>query len=309
MAARPHIGAAVDVGSNSVHLLVCRLRDGRLEVLRDESVLLGLGDVVDHEGGLTADARAALVSSLRSYRDVARAIGAQQVTLMGTEPLRRARNSGEVVAEVEQQVDLPLHVLSEHEEGLLTYVGVTGGRPQSRSLLVVDIGGGSSEIVLFEVRRRLQVFSLPSGSARLSRGIVEHDPPTAHEFDRLLLAAHRLADRLPEAHPARAVFVGGTATNLARLGPLRRDGLALAYRWLGSLTAAQLSKRFGVNLRRAGQLPAGAAIVDALLAHYALDGAKVSEASLRDGAIIAAARLGADWPDRLAELATESAWP
>jgi exopolyphosphatase / guanosine-5'-triphosphate,3'-diphosphate pyrophosphatase len=309
MADDPYIGAAVDVGSNSVHLLVCRLRDGRLEVLRDESALLGLGDVVDREGSVTADARAALVGSLRSYRDAARAIGAQQVTLIGTEPLRRAGNSGEVMAEVEYDVGLPLHVLSEHEEGLLTYIGVTGGRPQSRSLLVVDIGGGSSEIVLFQVSRPLQVISLPSGSARLSRGIVEHDPPTADEFDRLLLAAHRLADRLPEAHPARAVFVGGTATNLARLGPLRRDGLALAYRWLGSLTAAQLAKRFGVNLRRAGQLPAGAAIVDALLAHYTLDGAKVSEASLRDGAIIAAARLGADWPGRLAELAAESAWP
>ncbi|CAN5652143.1 Ppx/GppA phosphatase family protein [soil metagenome] len=309
MAAGPYIGAAVDVGSNSVHLLVCRLHDGRLEVLRDESVLLGLGDVVDREGSLTAPARAALVGSLRSYRDAARAIGAQQVTLIGTEPLRRAGNSGEIVTEVQHEVGLPLHVLSEHEEGLLTYIGVTGGRPQSRSLLVVDIGGGSSEIVLFEVSRPLQVLSLPSGSARLSRGIVEHDPPTADEFDGLLLAAHRLADRLPEAHPARAVFVGGTATNLARLGPLRRDGLALAYRWLGSLTAAQLAKRFGVNLRRAGQLPAGAAIVDALLAHYTLDGAKVSEASLRDGAIIAAARLGADWPGRLAELASVSAWP
>jgi exopolyphosphatase/pppGpp-phosphohydrolase len=308
----PRIGAAVDVGSNSVHLLVARMTDDSLRPLRDESVLLGLGDVVDRTGEVSVDAADALVGALRDYATWSRGMGAQSVTLVGTEPLRRAANAAEVGRRVLDEVGLPLHVTSERQEGQLTYLGVTAARPLARSLLVADIGGGSSEVVLAATGESLQVISLPSGSARLSRGIVEHDPPTADELDALLDAAHALVRSLPQARPARAVFVGGTATNLARLGPLRRDGLALAYRALGLLNAEAVSRRYGVNLRRAYQLPAGAAIVDALLAHFSLDGAKVSEASLRDGAIFAADRLGPEWPSLLeayVDRSLEPGWP
>jgi exopolyphosphatase/pppGpp-phosphohydrolase len=295
----PRLGAAVDVGSNSVHLLVARITDSGLRPLRDESVLLGLGDVVDRTGAIPEEAAEALVEALREYGLRAHGMGADVVSLVATEPLRRATNGASVCQRVLGEVGLPLHVLTERQEGELTYLGVTGGRPSARSLLVVDIGGGSSEVVLATIGEPLQVLSLPSGSARLSRGIVEHDPPTAEELDALLAAAHRLMEGLPRAKPARAVFVGGTATNLARLAPLRRDGMALAYRTLGSLDAAALCRRYGVKLRRAFQLPAGAAMVDALMAHFHLDAAKVSQASLRDGAIVAADRLGPGWPTEL----------
>ncbi|HVM29902.1 MAG TPA: hypothetical protein VM305_03930 [Candidatus Limnocylindrales bacterium] len=308
----PRIGAAVDVGSNSVHLLAAHITDGGLRPMRDESVLLGLGDVVDSTGEITAEAAQALLAALRGYAAGAHGMGAQAVSLIATEPLRRAVNAGDVRRRVMEEVGLPLHVLSEREEGLLTYLGVTAGRRPARSLLVVDIGGGSSEVVMAQMGQPLQVISLPTGSGRLSRGIVEHDPPTADELDALLDAAHRLTAGLPRARPERAVFVGGTATNLARLAPLRPDGLALAYRALARLDAQELSRRHGVNLRRAFQLPAGAALVDALLAHFGLEGAKVSEASLRDGAIHAADRLGSAWLARLErylERSLEPSWP
>ncbi|HWH36321.1 MAG TPA: hypothetical protein VNT28_00915 [Candidatus Limnocylindrales bacterium] len=294
------VGAAIDVGSNSVHLLVSRLRDGRLETLRDESVLLGLGDVVDRTGSLEGEDRSALLRALAGFVAVARAMRAADIILVGTEPLRRAADTAELVADVERELGLRLHVVTARDEGLLTYLGVTAGQPPRGSLLVTDIGGGSSEVVLAEAGRPVDVVSLPSGSARLSRGIVEHDPPTAQEIDALLAAAHRLCAPLPDARPAGAVFVGGTATNLARLAELRRDGLALAYRVLVTLDAQALSRRYGVNLRRARQLAAGAALVDALLARYGLESAEVSQASLRDGAIIAAGRLGPSWLERLA---------
>lgn len=306
------VGGAIDVGSNSVHLLVARHAPGGLEPLRDESVLLGLGDVVDRDGYVPDSAQAELVLALRRYVELARSLGAAQVSLVATEPLRRAANAAAVVSHVGGALGLPLHVLSERQEGELTYLGVTGGAVQAQSQLVVDVGGGSSEVVLAEVGQQPAVTSLPSGSGRLSIGIVAHDPPTAAELDRLLGAAHALVAGLPQMRPARAIFVGGTATNLARIAPLRRDGLALAYRALAELTAEQVSARFGVNLRRARQLPAGAAIVDALLAHFRLDEAQVSGASLRDGAIIARARLGADWPARLADLVARpdrGEWP
>ena len=319
----PAVGAAVDAGSNSVHLLVARHGPGGLAPLRDESVLLGLGDVVDRDGQIPPAVQAQLAAALGRYVELARSLGAAQVSLVATEPLRRAANGWAVAAAVARLVGEPLHVLSERQEGELTYLGVTGGwavtsdsaggpAPSAQPLLVVDIGGGSSEVILAEPLERPVVTSVPSGSARLSVGIVEHDPPTADELDKLLGAAHALVADLAGARPARAIFVGGTATNLARIAPLSRDGLKLAYRALAELTAAQLSERFGVNLRRARQLPAGAAIVDALLAHFGLDEAQVSQASLREGAIIARARLGEDWPARLADLVARpdlGEWP
>ena len=296
------VGAAVDVGSNSVHLLVAHQAGDHLEPLRDESVLLGLGDVVDGEGVLPPSAQADLLAALAGYVQAAQALGAAAISLVATEPLRRAANGDQVAAEIIRRLGVPLHVLNEQQEGELTYLGVTGGRPSAQARLVVDIGGGTSEVILAEPGRAPAVTSLPTGSRRLSSGMAGDDPPTPAQLDALLAAAHDGVARLAEARPARAIFVGGTATNLARIAPLSRDGLALAYRVLCRLAAGELSRRYGVNLRRARQLPAGAAIVDALLAHFRLDEAAVSQASLREGAIIAAGRLGERWPERLSEL-------
>lgn len=310
--ASQRIAAAVDVGSNSVHLLIARIgRDG-LKTLRDESVLLGLGEIVDRDGELPAGAQVALAAALSRYVGLARQQRAGSISLIGTEPMRRAANGRAVASSISRQLGVPLTLLSEQQEGELTYLGVTAGEPSSQSRLVVDIGGGSSEVIVAEPGRPPSVTSLPTGSNRLSLGIVTHDPPTVEELDALLAAAHRFAAALAEARPAAAIFVGGTATNLARIAPLRRDGLALAYRAMVKLPAAELSERYGVNVRRARQLPAGAALVDALLAHYRLDEAAVSQASLREGAIIAADRLGERWPEALTDfLATAhaSAWP
>jgi exopolyphosphatase/pppGpp-phosphohydrolase len=302
MRAGSRVGAAIDVGSNSVHMLVARPGAAGLVYLRDESILLGLGDVVDRHGAATPEVAGALVQALSEFVATARGLGAADVTLLGTEPLRRAANADDVTQRVAREVGLPLHVLSERHEGQLTYVGVTAGQPSAGSLLVVDIGGGSTEVVVAQPEQPLEVFSLASGSARLSRGIVEHDPPTVAEKAGLAAAAHRLVEELPPRHVMRAVFVGGTGTNLARLAPVGRAGLEVAHHWLGILPAAEISARFGVNLRRARQLPAGAAIVGALLARFGVDEGTVSDASLRDGAIIAAALLGPTWLDRLDEL-------
>jgi exopolyphosphatase/pppGpp-phosphohydrolase len=299
---QPAVGAAVDVGSNSVHLLVAGLTGEGLNYLRDESVLLGLGDVTDRDGELPEDARAGVVGALLHYRDVARSEGAQMVTFVGTEPLRRASNAALLCDEVAHASGLALHVLSERMEGELTYLGVCGAPPLAEPVLVVDIGGGSSEVVLAVPGRPLFVASMASGSARLSIGILINDPPTANEFDRLRLAAFGLVRELPPGRPAKAVFVGGTATNLVRLAPLSRAGLEEAHGLLTSLQAAELVSRFAVSPRRARQLAAGAAMVDALFSHYGLEAAEASEASVRDGAIIAADRLGESWPARLPEL-------
>jgi exopolyphosphatase/pppGpp-phosphohydrolase len=284
------IGAAVDVGSNSVHLLVAELLGDGLRYLRDESVLLGLGDSVAQHGEVPPADVARLIEALSGYRDLARSLDAATVTFVATQPLRQARNAADIVGQVEAAIGLPLDVLSETAEAELTYLGATGGREPSAPLLVVDIGGGSTEVIVGRPGEAIEPTSLPTGSARLGEGIVEHDPPTANELDRLRMGARSLARELAPTDVRDAIFVGGTATNLVRLVPLTLDGLEHAHALLTSLSAAELVERYVVNSRRARQLPAGLAIVEALFAHYRLVEADVSQASLRDGAIIAGAR-------------------
>ena len=297
-------GAAIDVGSNSVHLLVASLsrpptaaRRG-LKVLQERSELLGLGDIVDTEGEIPRASIDQLVVALREYRELAREAGAEQVTLMGTEPLRRARNADEVIGEIEPETGLTLHLLSVRQEAELTFIGVTAGRPPPGPLIVVDIGGGSTEISLFVPDEQLNVVAMPVGSARLTNQIVEHDPPTDTELDRLHDAAAEIRRQLPtpptngrHGRPT-AVFVGGTATNIARLGRLTRGGLAEDRRTIARMPSLAITELFGVRPRRARQLAAGAAIIEVLLEHYGLDETTVSTASLRDGAIIAGLRFG-----------------
>jgi exopolyphosphatase/guanosine-5'-triphosphate,3'-diphosphate pyrophosphatase len=201
-----------------------------------------------------------------------------------------------------------VHIVSAREEAQLTYLGVAQEREPAGPLIVVDIGGGSTEIGILIPGAPLQIIALPIGSARLTSTHLHHDPPTAAEINQLKAAVADIRADLPPAEDledstaAVAVFVGGTATNVARLGSLTRAALAEDFRLLSELNAAAVIERFGVRPQRAPQLAAGAAIIDVLLDHFGLDEAVSSQASLRDGAIVADWHFGDEWPRRLGEL-------
>ncbi len=305
------IGAAIDVGSNSIHLLIAAVGvDGGVAYLRsllDESVLLGLGAIVDREGSLPPDAGEATVAAIADYVERSRAIGAGRITLVATEPFRRAANRSVVQADVLRATGRPLHLLSHEAEAELTLLGVTRGRPATDRLLVMDIGGGSTEIILAAPGSDPLVGAIPTGSSRLTSALVEHDPPSWFEINSLRAEAKRLLDGMPAGHPERGVLVGGSGTNLCRLmrvesAVLDRDRLEKAFAALASTPAAELVATRGVNLRRARQLAAGAAMAEAVLLRYELERLEVSDASLREGAILAAWLVDDAWPERLSEL-------
>jgi exopolyphosphatase/guanosine-5'-triphosphate,3'-diphosphate pyrophosphatase len=299
----------VDVGSNSVHVLVAQVGEEALLPLLDESVLLGLGAIVDREGRLPAEACAATVEALRRYVDRARELGARQITLLATEPVRRASNRSVLQADVQRATGLPLHLLSHDAEAELTLLGVTHGRHPAEPLLVMDIGGGSTELILVTPGGDPVVGALPTGSSRLSAAFVTHDPPTWFEVNALRAEAKRLVDAMPSGQPALGVLVGGTGTNLVKIlrddtghASLSAAQLQGAFSLLTSRPAAELVEAFGINLRRAGQLAAGAALAEAVLVRYQLPALQVSDSSLREGAILAASLAGENWPERLSQL-------
>ncbi|MBA2253959.1 MAG: hypothetical protein H0W07_02430 [Chloroflexi bacterium] len=311
------IGAAVDVGSNSVHLVVGSIdgTDGRTAVtaMVDESELLGLGDVVDAHGEITPEAQERLIIALHRYATVAQAYAARHLTIVATEPLRRAANRELIQAHVHAATGLDLQVLRHEDEGLLTLLGVTGGATVERPLLVVDIGGGSSEFVLASPTAPPQVGALATGSARLTKQLVSHDPPTAIEIEALREEALELVATTPEGRVERAVMVGGTATNLLKVAASQwgetlvdHAALAEAYAVIGSTPADEISERYVINRRRAGMLAAGAALVEAFMDRFGIAIVEVSRVSLREGAILARERAGVGWLAELSNLAVRA---
>jgi exopolyphosphatase/pppGpp-phosphohydrolase len=306
---RPSVGAAVDLGSNSVHLVVAAIADHRLRELVDESSFLGLGAAVDDRAHLGSAARSTLADVVGEYAAKSRDLGAITITLLGTEPLRRAADGARIVLDVERRAGVPLHVLTHEEEAFLTMIGVTSGFPVENETLVVDIGGGSSEFCAVGTVGSARAAGLRIGSNRLTAKFVTTDPPQPEAIAAMRVAADDLLAGAIRSEPADLVLVGGTATNLIKVDSgavewtLTPDRIAQILETLLSEPAAALTARFAINPKRGPLLPAGAVIVEALMRRYGLDRVRVSDASLREGAILAADHAGRAWRDRLPELA------
>jgi exopolyphosphatase/guanosine-5'-triphosphate,3'-diphosphate pyrophosphatase len=307
---REPIGAAVDLGSTSVHLLVARVVDHRIEPLIDESVFLGLGAAVERDGLLGSAGRMGLADALAGYALQAREAGATAITFVGTEPLRRLADASRIVAEVDAGAGVPLHVLGHEEEAFLTLIGVTEGRPVEHDVLVVDVGGGSSEFVSVGPKQRAVAVGLRLGAARLTGRHVQGDPPGPDELTRLREAAAKAVVAAPASRPAEVIVVGGTASNLLKIvhdGRLKRrlttTDLETAFEVVAGHSAEALVERFLVRPARARILGAGAAIVEAIMVRYGVGEVRVADGGIREGTVVAVAHAGPAWRDRLEELA------
>jgi exopolyphosphatase/guanosine-5'-triphosphate,3'-diphosphate pyrophosphatase len=314
MSVAGQIGAAIDVGSNSVHLLVSERRPEGTRVVRDESVLLGLGAVVDLEGRIPDEMARAVTEAIVDYVRAAEADGAAWVLQLATEPLRRASNRSQFCDAVKKATGRPLHVLAHEEEAGLTVLGALEGTPPVEPVLLFDIGGGSSEMMLLEPDADPVFGVMPVGSARLTASFVEDDPPTAEEVAAMRSEAHHLLSGMPVGHPRRGIVTGGSGTNLVRLtaeegdedhgdrGLLDRARLQRAMDIVMSEPSDRLADRYGLRQGRILQVAAGASLIEAALDCYELDHLEASEASLRDGAILARFRAGDAWREQLLAL-------
>jgi exopolyphosphatase/guanosine-5'-triphosphate,3'-diphosphate pyrophosphatase len=308
-AGQPLVRAAIDCGSNSVHLLAGVVEDHRVRPLVDESTFLALGAAAaDGElGGVLIDH---LVATMVRYVGLARGLGVEGIVAVGTEPFRRASDARQALAHIRTATRVRPAVISHSEEALLTLIGVTGGRRVNAGLLVCDVGGGSTELATVGPRRRPAAFGIRAGSAVLTDRIVRHDPPTSTELRALRDEAARLVTDLPAAPRSRLVAVGGSATNLLRVLPVAALDMVLTRGRLDEISeilaaepAAIAAQRHRVSPTRARLLPAGAAILGAVMERYGTDQLEVSGLGIREGVILAASQPGGPWRRRLRELA------
>jgi exopolyphosphatase/guanosine-5'-triphosphate,3'-diphosphate pyrophosphatase len=298
--------AAIDIGSDTVHLLIAdatRSAEGiTVERVEQEGELLELGRAVAEDGRIGDHAKP-LAVALTRYAERAR-IRADRTVVGATEALRAASDGPELVDRLAAQIGLPIRILSGAREAALGLLGAGHRLDATGPQLLIDSGGASTELTLTDGRRPAASASVPVGAARLG-AMLRGDPPQALSW---ALCGTRIGVALagaPAGSPKRAWATGGSAHNLAgieragshgtagkRLGRPEMDDLATR---LLAEPAAKLAKRSGEDPRRVAILPPGLLIIAAVLQHYGLEEVTVVPDGLRDGMVVAAVDRGDDW--------------
>jgi len=273
--------AAVDLGTNTTRLLVADVDDGRVDEIHRESHITRLGEGVDARRRLLPVPIARVRNVLSDYRRTLESLGAERTLAVATSAVREADNGEAFLGEVEWSYGFATRLLSGDEEAELTRRGVN----PAPGTLVLDIGGGSTELVLDDVQVSLQM-----GSVRFTERY-------GHDVPRLGAEATVL---LPNLSPESAIGVAGTVTQLAALDTEDVD----RHRLSRARAREQLQRLAGMSVDERRELPrmeperapvivAGAAILVAVLDAYDLDEIEVSVRDLLDGAALAAAELPA----------------
>ncbi len=292
--------ASVDLGTNSTRLLVADVEDGRLRDVVRRLKITRLGEGVDDRKRLLPTPIARVRNVLTDFRREAEQLGAERTLAVATSAVRDAENGEAFLGEVEWSYGFKTRLLSGDEEAQLTFRGASTGRDVAENTLVIDIGGGSTELVVGGAEGL-------SFHDSLNMGGVRSDPPTNEELDACGEAARELlAQRVPrDVRPEAAIGVAGTITSIAALDlglaeydpdqvqghHLSREGVRAQLERLAALPLAERREIPALDPDRAPVIVAGAVILGEVLDHFDLDGLEASEHDILDGAALEAAQL------------------
>lgn len=338
--------AAIDVGSNTVHLTVARVTVATddLDYLADELDLVRLGADISATGAIGPERAELAVAAIRKQMALAHRLGATTVLGIATEGVRAARNGAEFLAQVREQTGLMLELVTGEQEAALTYWGATSGLHASDAAVaapaprraVLDLGGGSLELVVGEGQHVLWRVSLPLGSGAVHGRYAPADPPRAAELGTVrAVVTETLAALDPPPPVVEAIACGGTATTLAVLDEgaraeniqapqtdanldtpgramrherrlLTHDSLAALLALLQSQPAAQIATRYDIEEPRARLLGAGGMVLLATMDRLGVAALRVRRRGIREGAMLAYVHAGEGW---LALAQDGAGWP
>jgi exopolyphosphatase/guanosine-5'-triphosphate,3'-diphosphate pyrophosphatase len=306
MAENPQRVAVIDVGSNSTRLLIADV-DGGISVLERQSRVTRLGRGVDLSGQLADEAIEAACAAIADYVEICSEAGAERVAAIATSAVRDASNGGAFVAELRERFALSARVLDGEEEARLTYRGATAEQPPEIPTLVIDIGGGSTEMIVGTGTEIAFHASLQAGVVRHTERHIPDDPPTAVELEALAGDVRTLIEEAlsgqNEARASAGIAVAGTPTSLAavELGlepydPARVHGHVLSLetiqRLLSRFASAPLAERVtipGLHPDRAPTIIAGCVILIEAMRALGLERIQASEHDILYGMSLEAA--------------------
>ncbi len=282
--------AAIDIGSNTTRLLVAEPQEGQLRKVMEQRAYTQIGADMKRDGKISADKIAEVGEVVATQVRLAEELGAEAIRTVATAAIREANNSKKAVKGIEGIAQVEVDVLSEHEEGRFAFVGATKtlGHPVPGDIGVVDVGGGSSEIVVGTVADGVDVVkSFKIGSGQLTEDFLTQDPPSASEIRKLRDHIDDFFDGVEVPKPDQAVAVGGSATSLRTLvgAVLEYETLERAVRVLAGDPIADVAKRFELDPRRVRILPAGVLLLEKL-SELLGQPLQIGKGGLREGIIL-----------------------
>jgi exopolyphosphatase/guanosine-5'-triphosphate,3'-diphosphate pyrophosphatase len=283
--------ACIDIGSNTTRLLVadCAAGGGLEEVHQARAFTrIGRGLGIDAR---IPDAKVVEVAGVVAEQlSLARSLGAVKLRAVATAAVRRAANGEELLSAIATACGLRVEILSERDEARLAFIGAacTLGRRVAGELGVIDVGGGSSELVIGRLPDAITwSVSLPVGSGDLSDRFLAADPPREAQLTAARAHIASLLQGIDVPKPVEAVAVGGSATSLRRLvgDTLDPPALARALRWLTTTPAQTVAITAGLEQQRVRLLPAGLLILEAAVERFGV-AAVIGYGGIREGVVL-----------------------
>lgn len=300
--------AVVDIGTNSTRLLVAEVADSRVEEIERRTTITRLGEGVDRSRRLLDSAIERVLSTCAEFQKLIEQQAVDHTVAVLTSAVRDADNGAELEATIRKRFGFVTETISGEREARLTYLGATSRRPRTERLLVVDIGGGSTELVLGSGDSVEFHVSTQAGSVRHTERALCSDPPTEKELAR---CSEEIRAEIERAVPERirrnaedGIAVAGTPTSFAAIDQAlepydraRVDGYRLTVeaceRILAQLASVPLRERRrvrGLHPERAPAIVAGGIILREAMEAFALPSIEVSEHDILEGAALEAAR-------------------
>lgn len=291
--------ASIDVGTNTILLLIVDTGEAIREIA-DISTTVRLGEGLKETGCVSQGAMDRGLKVLRRYADMMAAHGAELISCVGTSALREARNGKDFLSLVEDRLGISIRVISGRDEAYYTYLSVKNDRIVDRErFTIVDIGGGSTEIIAGDREDLWYFVSLPIGSVKLTEMFIRNDPPVDSEMNAATAYIRQLLDKRFLGHSDVLVGTGGTITTLASIilgceyfDKKKIHGLCIPYEaicntfdTLQKMSVAERREVSGMEKGREDIILQGAVLLREMMSFYRINECVVSTKGVRYGVV------------------------
>ena len=292
--------ASIDLGSNSTRLLIAEVNDQGLNVLTRMHIVTKMSEKIEQTGEISTEAFKRVNSALRNFKKLLTENDVDYVFVVGTAALRDAKNSDEIIENIRRKYDFEVEVLSGHEEGITTSIGVLHFMQNTENFLIIDIGGRSTEFI-YEFENKIISKSLNLGVVTLSEKYCSNLPICQELIDEAKLKIETELSQLDIKDKKNVIGVSGTALSLASIFldqqnfneeelheiKIDTDNVQEINKRILKMTEAEIITKFrGIDPKRASTITSGIFLLEIILSHYSNSPIIISKNDILEGLIL-----------------------
>ena len=292
--------ASIDLGSNSTRLLIAEVNDQGLNVLTRMHIVTKMSEKIEQTGVISTEAFKRVNSALRNFKKLLIENDVDDVFVVGTAALRDAKNSDEIIENIRRKYDFEVEVLSGHEEGITTSIGVLHFMQNTENFLIIDIGGRSTEFI-YEFENKIVSKSLNLGVVTLSEKYFSNLPIGQELIDEAKLKIETELSQLDIKDKKNVIGVSGTALSLASIFldqqnfneeelheiKIDTDNVQEINKRILKMTEAEIITKFrGIDPKRASTITSGIFLLEIILSHYSNSSIIISKNDILEGLIL-----------------------